>query len=274
LLFASSCPKFHNDTSFGFQNNYKTSTAIGPQSRRRVSAMATIARNRIGVIVVSLIAALCLPTAAHAIRKTSNVVIVGDSVVNVLRWAPESMKPLWSSQYNAVLETWGCQQLIDKGCSQSSDLSSLQRIINHRRDNIDVYIVATGYNDTGPAYLAKAIDAINKEVKKQGASLIWLTYQENANVKLKSRSFNVVLRTKQNKNNMEILDWNKISHKNKHWFSGDSVHMNRFGGLQLARHIKKALDAHYGRGASSTTSTTVPTPPTTTDPTTTTTVAG
>jgi len=240
--------------------------------------MSTVVRLRIGAIVLSLVAALSSPTTAHATRKTSNVVIVGDSVANVLRWAPGSMKPLWSSQYNALLETWGCQQLIDKGCSQSSDLSSLQRIINHRRDNIDVYIVATGYNDTGPAYLAKAIDAINKEVKKQGASLIWLTYQENANVKIKSRSFNAVLRTKQNKNDMEILDWNKISHKNKHWFSGDSVHMNRFGGLQLARHIKKALDAHYGRGASSTTSTTttttVPTTSTTTDPTTTTTVAG
>ena len=236
--------------------------------------MATIARNRIGVIVVSLIAALCLPTTAHATRKTSNVVIVGDSVANVLRWAPGSMKPLWSSQYNALLETWGCQQLIDKGCSQSSDLSSLQRIINHRRDNIEVYIVATGYNDTGPAYLAKAIDAINKEVKKQGAALIWLTYQENANVKIKSRSFNAVLRAKQSKNRMEILDWADISRKNKHWFSGDSVHMNQVGGMQLARHIKKALDAHYSRGASSTSTTTVPTPSTTTDPTTTTTVAG
>ena len=231
--------------------------------------MSTFVRIRIGAICITLVAALSSPTIAHATRKTSNVVIVGDSVANVLRWAPESMKPLWSSQYNALLETWGCQQLIDKGCSQSSDLSSLQRIINHRRDNIDVYIVATGYNDTGPAYLAKAIDAINREVKKQGASLIWLTYQENANVKIKSRSFNAVLRTKHNKNNMEILDWDKISRKNKHWFSGDSVHMNRFGGLQLARHIKKALDAHYGRGASSTTSTT-----STTDPTTTTTVAG
>ena len=234
--------------------------------------MTRLKRTRIGVIVFSLVVAMSLPTAAHATRKTSNVVIVGDSVANVLRWAPESMKPLWSSQYNAVLETWGCQQLIDKGCSQSSDLSSLQRIVNHRRDNIDVYIVATGYNDTGPAYLAKAIDAINREVKKQGASLIWLTYQENANVKIKSRSFNAVLRTKQNKNKMELLDWDKISRNNKHWFSGDSVHMNRFGGLQLARHIKKALDAHYGRGASSTTSTTTTT--STTDPTTTTTVIG
>ena len=240
--------------------------------------MPTFARLRIVAVLVSLGAVLYVPTTAHATRKTSNVVIVGDSVANVLRWAPESMKPLWTSQYNAILETWGCQQLVDKGCSQSSDLSSLQRIINHRRDNIDVYIVATGYNDTGPAYLAKAIDAINKEVKRQGASLIWLTYQENANVKLKSRSFNAVLRTKQNKTNMELLDWNKISRNNKNWFSGDSVHMNRFGGLQLARHIKKALDAHYGYDVSSTTSTTTttiaPTPTTATDPTTTTTVVG
>ena len=242
--------------------------------------MPTFARLRIGAVLISLGAVLYVPTTAHATRKTSNVVIVGDSVANVLRWAPESMKPLWSSKYNATLETWGCQQLVDKGCSQSSDLSSLQRIVSHRRDNIDVYVVATGYNDTGPAYLARAIDAINKEVKKQGASLIWLTYQENANVKLKSRSFNAVLRTKQNKNDMEILDWNKISRNNKHWFSGDSVHMNRFGGLQLARHIKKALDAHYGYGASTTTSTTTTTTTTvvslttTIDPTTTTTLVG
>ena len=123
--------------------------------------MPTFARLRIGAVFISLAAILFLPATAQATRKTSNVVIVGDSVTNVLRWAPKSMQPLWSSQYNAILETWGCQQLIDKGCSQSSNLSSLQRIINHRRDNIDVYIVATGYNDTGPAYLAKAIDAIN-----------------------------------------------------------------------------------------------------------------
>ena len=241
--------------------------------------MPTFARLRIGAVLVSLAAVLCVPASAHATRKTSNVVIVGDSVANVLRWAPESMKPLWSSQYNAILETWGCQQIIDKGCSASSNLSALDRIISHRRDNIDVYVVATGYNDTGNAYLSAAIRKVAREVKSQGATLIWLTYRENGNVKIKNRIFNDIVRKEQKKLKLELLDWNKISRKNKHWFSGDSVHMNRFGGLQLARHIKKALDAHYGYGASSTTSTTttstiVPTPSTTTDPTTTTTVVG
>ena len=241
--------------------------------------MPTFARLRIGAVLVSLAAVLCVPASAHATRKTSNVVIVGDSVANVLRWAPQSMKPLWSSQYNAILETWGCQQIIDKGCSASSNLSALDRIISHRRDNIDVYVVATGYNDTGNAYLSAAIRKVAREVKSQGATLIWLTYRENGNVKIKNRMFNDIVRKEQKKLKLELLDWNKISRKNKHWFSGDSVHMNRFGGLQLARHIKKALDAHYGYGASSTTSTTttstiVPTPSTTTDPTTTTTVVG
>lgn len=241
--------------------------------------MPTFARLRIGAVLVSLVAVLCVPASAHATRKTSNVVIVGDSVANVLRWAPESMKPLWSSQYNAILETWGCQQIIDKGCSASSNLSALDRIVSHRRDNIDVYVVATGYNDTGNAYLSAAIRKVAREVKSQGATLIWLTYRENGNVKIKNRMFNDIVRKEQKKLKLELLDWNRISRINKHWFSGDSVHMNRFGGLQLARHIKKALDAHYGYGASSTTSTTttstiVPTPSTTTDPTTTTTVVG
>jgi len=142
-----------------------------------------------------------------------------------------------------------------------------------------VYVVATGYNDTGNAYLSAAIRKVAREVKSQGATLIWLTYRENGNVKIKNRMFNDIVRKEQKKLKLELLDWNKISRKNKHWFSGDSVHMNRFGGLQLARHIKKALDAHYGYGASSTTSTTttstiVLTPSTTTDPTTTTTVVG
>jgi hypothetical protein len=238
--------------------------------------MSTFARIRISAICVTLIAMLCLPTTALATRKTSNVVIVGDSVTNVLRWAPESMKPLWSSQYNAILETWGCQQIIDKGCSTTSQLSALQRIISHRRDDINVYVVATGYNDTGNAYLGAAIRKIAREVKSQGATLIWVTYREGGNVEIKNKMFNDVVRKEQKKLKIELLDWAKISRKNKHWFSGDSVHMNPFGGLQLARHIKKALDTHYGRGASSTTSTTttIPTTSTTTDPTTTTTVIG
>jgi hypothetical protein len=195
----------------------------------------------------------------HASAQRTNVLIVGDSVASVLRWAPESMKPLWGGMYNTTLEVWGCQKLLDPGCIDSARMSALDQIVKHRSDDIDIVIIATGYNDTGPAYLRQAIRKINTEVKSQGASLIWLTYRENGNVKFKSRNFNKVLLEEAKRLRITLLDWEFIARKNKHWFSGDRVHMNKFGGLQLARQIKKALDLKMGYTKATTTTTTTST---------------
>ena len=192
----------------------------------------------------------------NAQAKRINVLIIGDSVASVLRWAPESMKPLWGSTYNATLEVWGCQKLLDSGCVDSAKLSAYDQIVKHRKDNIDVVVIATGYNDTGAEYVRKAIRKINTEVKSQGASLIWLTYRENGNVKIKNRAFNAVVKAESQKLKFTLLDWEFIARKNKHWFTGDRVHMNKFGGLQLARHIKMALDLKMGFTKATTTTTT------------------
>ncbi len=205
------------------------------------------------------ITALCLATAtflspaAHAQRI--NVLIVGDSVASVLRWAPESMKPLWGSTYNVTLETWGCQKLLGAGCIESAKLSALDQIVKHRPDGINIVIVATGYNDTGADFVRNAMHKINAEAKSQGASLIWLTYRENGNVRVKNRAFNDVVKTESKKLHITVMDWELIARKNKHWFTGDRVHMNKFGGLQLARNIKIALDIKMGFARNSTTST-------------------
>ena len=219
--------------------------------------------------LVASFAVLALALPAEAARKTTNVLIVGDSVASVLRWAPASMKPLWSSEYNVTLEVWGCQKLVDPGCIGLAKLSALEQIQRHRDGNFDMVIVATGYNDTGAEYLRRSIRKIAKEVSSQGAELMWLTYRENGNVRIKNRAFNDVVREEQEPQKMSILDWELIARKNKHWFSGDAVHMNRFGGLQLARQIKKRLDVHYSKSPP-TTSTSVPAPTTTIAPTTTT----
>jgi hypothetical protein len=210
------------------------------------------------------IAAFCLLTTFMAVPQASaqriNVLIVGDSVAAVLRWAPESMKPLWGGTYNVTLEVWGCQKLLDAGCADSAQMSALDQIIKRRSKNLDIVVIATGYNDTGDEYLRGAIRKINAEVKSQGASLMWLTYRENGHVKIKNRSFNRVLKAEAKRLRITLLDWERIARKNKHWFSGDRVHMNQFGGLQLARQIKKTLDLTTGY----TKATTSTIPPTTT----------
>jgi hypothetical protein len=211
--------------------------------------------------LVFAIVTFCLGITSVAVPQANaqriNVLIVGDSVASVLRWAPESMKPLWGGTYNVTLEVWGCQKLLDPGCVDSARKSAYDQIVKHRAKDLDIVVIATGYNDTGAEYVRGAIRKIEAEVKSQGASLMWLTYRENGNVKVKNRTFNKVLLEEAKRLRITLLDWEFIARKNKHWFSGDRVHMNKFGGLQLARHIKKALDLKMGyTKATTTTSTT------------------
>jgi hypothetical protein len=194
--------------------------------------------------------------AVHA--EQVKVLILGDSVASVLRWSPPSMKALWKPPYAVTLEVWGCQKLVDPGCIESevAQPSALDLLRKHRGQGFDIIVVATGYNDTGAAYLQKSIRRIHAETSDQGAELIWLTYRENGNVKIKARSFNKVVKTQAKRLKFQVLDWASISSKQKHWFTGDAVHMNAHGGIRLGNHIRRALDAVVG-GQPLTTTTTV-----------------
>lgn len=197
--------------------------------------------------------ALPFASAANATDR-KNVLIVGDSVSTVLRWSPESMKPLWGKAYNTTLEVWGCQKLLTEGCNPSKNPSALASILKHKNDNIDIVVVMSGYNDTGDQYLRNAIRKIHKAVQQMGAELMWLTYRQNGNVRIKARGFNKVVRQEAKRLDMSIFDWDAKSRTKSAWFNGASVHMNALGGVALGRGIRAALDTHY---RDSTTTTTV-----------------
>jgi hypothetical protein len=167
------------------------------------------------------------------------------------------MKPLWKKPYAVTLEVWGCQKLVDPGCVEGNvaQPSALELLRKRRNQKFDVVVVATGYNDTGASYLQKSIRRVHAEASKQGAKLLWLTYRENGNVKIKARAFNKVVKTQAKKLKFHVLDWATISMKQKHWFTGDAVHLNAHGGIRLGNHIRRALDAVVSGQSSTTTST-------------------
>lgn len=169
------------------------------------------------------------------------------------------MKELWKRPLSVTLEVWGCQKLVDAGCIEGvvDQPSTLELIRKHRGDDIDIVVVATGYNDTGAAYLQKSIQRIHSEVSHQGAELLWLTYRENGNVRIKARTFNKVVKALAKKLNFSVLDWELIARRQKHWFTGDAVHMNARGGARLGLHIRRALDAMIAGQPVTTTTTTV-----------------
>jgi hypothetical protein len=204
-------------------------------------------------ITAAAVTACALPfaTAANATDR-KNVLIVGDSVSTVLRWSPESMRPLWGKAYNSTLEVWGCQKLLTEGCNPSKNPSALASVLKHKNDNIDIVVVMTGYNDTGDEYLRQAIRKINTAVKQIGAELMWLTYRQNGNVRIKARGFNKVVRQEAKRLKMSIFDWDIKSRTKSAWFNGESVHMNARGGIALGRGIRDALDQHFQRGSTTT----------------------
>jgi len=203
--------------------------------------------------------AACISSVAGPVRADQiKVLILGDSVASVLRWSPPSMKALWKQPYSVTLEVWGCQKLVDPGCIEGNvaQPSALELLRKHRNEKFDIVIVATGYNDTGASYLQKSIRRVHAETSSQGAQLMWLTYRENGNVKIKARAFNKVVKAQAKKLKFHVLDWAAISMKQKHWFTGDAVHMNAHGGIRLGNHIRRALDAVVS-GQPLTTTTTV-----------------
>lgn len=205
---------------------------------------------RFAAIVAVTMIATCLPSPlapnAGAKRKVADVLIVSDSVGSVLRWAGAAMQPFWDGKYNVILETWGCQALLRPGCLDGKPVPAIEAIESHRDDGIDVVVVMTGYNDIGPETIRYAMRKITKVAESMGASVIWLTYRENGNVTLKSRSFNKVVRSEDKRlASLTVMDWEKISRRKRRWFSHDNVHMTGFGGLQLARQLRKALNQHF-----------------------------
>ena len=209
------------------------------------------------VLAFALVASVVSPAPVSA--EKINVLIVGDSTATVLRWAPESMVPLWKSNYNVTLEVWGCQKLVSVGCLGNGQKSALDFMKKHKDDGIDYVMVATGYNDTGAEYVRRAIRTIDKYVKSMGAELIWLTYRRNGNVRVKNKAFNEVVWQESKRLGYRVFDWELIARERISWFSGDRVHMSRKGGVNFGKHIKKYLDGVTGAVPT----TTVPVPTTT-----------
>ena len=189
-----------------------------------------------------------ISVAPHPVRAEQRikVLVLGDSVASVLRWSPPTMKAFWKGPFDVTLEVWGCQKLVDPGCIEGNveQPSALELIRKHRDKNFGIVVVATGYNDTGHEYLRRSIRKIHAEVAGQGAGLMWLTYRENGNVKIKARAFNKVVKNESRRLKSAVMDWANIARRQKHWFTGDSVHMNAHGGIRLGNHLRRALDSY------------------------------
>ena len=183
------------------------------------------------------------PNIAQA-KDKKNVLIVGDSVAAVLNWWKPSQKPFWISQFNLIIETHGCQKLLDVSCNGSNTSSALDLIKRHKTDNIDIVVVMTGYNDPEYVIFKNAVARINSVVRNMNATLVWGTYREATPVARRARIFNSYLQAQSVQENFALFDWNALSKGKKSWFRNNGVHMNAVGGIHFAQRLKTFLDRY------------------------------
>lgn len=194
----------------------------------------------IGVVLGLLVAPIVNATpTAWPIKKEA--LLVGDSVMSILLRTDAALN-LLERKHPFILRTVPCQRLIFEGCIPSAKDSSLKILKMNKGKFSSVVVVGTGYNDRDDANFARAVREITSEAKLQGVQVLWLTYRQAGNVRMKSVSYNRQLfEFAKTIDNLHILRWGEVSNGHPEWFTADSVHMNATGGLALAKAISAAI---------------------------------
>ena len=192
-------------------------------------------------LVLGLLVAPTVSATPTARPTKKEALLVGDSVMSILLHTDAALT-LLEKQHPFLLRSVPCQRLIFEGCKPFAKDSSLKMLQMNKGKFSNVVVVSTGYNDLDDANFARAVREITSEAKTQGVEVLWLTYRQAGNVRMKSVSYNRQLFELEKKiDNLHILRWCDISNGHPEWFTADSVHMNATGGLALAKAISAAI---------------------------------
>ena len=188
-------------------------------------------------LVLGLLVAPAVSTTPVARPTKKEALLVGDSVMSILLHTDAALI-LLEKEHPFLLRSVPCQRLIFEGCKPFAKDSSLKMLQKNKGKFSNVVVVGTGYNDLDDANFGRAVREITSEAKLQGVQVLWLTYRQAGNVRMKSVSYNRQLFELEKKiDNLHILRWCDLSNGHPEWFTADSVHLNATGGLALAKAI-------------------------------------
>lgn len=192
-------------------------------------------------LVLGLLVVPTVSTTPVARPTKKEALLVGDSVMSILLHTDAALI-LLEKEHPFLLRSVPCQRLIFEGCKPFAKDSSLKMLQKNKGKFSNVVVVGTGYNDLDDANFGRAVREITSEAKLQGVQVLWLTYRQAGNVRMKSVSYNRQLFELEKKiDNLHILRWCDLSNGHPEWFTADSVHLNATGGLALAKAISAAI---------------------------------
>lgn len=187
-----------------------------------------------------------IPTA-----RVVRVLLVGDSTLASLRWFEHGSASLTGFTY--VLDAESCRRLARSGCQGREERipNSVVDAIRTAPGTFDFIVVMGGYHSSA-SRIRNEINAVADAVADKGSQLLLLTFKESlafpAPGSRGERSvygeFNTILRTwATERAGVRILDWNRFSAGDPHWFRSDGIHLGLDGALGLGWFLSRAIAA-------------------------------
>ncbi len=192
-----------------------------------------------GVWAASLLSAVGLlgvapaASAPAAATRLPDVTVIGDSVMTGVIWHPAAMA-VAQKDLQVRWEVAVCRTLIGVSCPFEGERPpTLVDLVRDAGPTMGkIVVVEAGYNDPVSTYPEAVEESVEALLAAGVRQILWLNLRE---VSEQFVEMNHVLAAAADLHpELQIVDWNRSSSNEWHWFQGDGIHLTPDGGIGLA----------------------------------------
>jgi hypothetical protein len=175
--------------------------------------------------------------------------VLGDSALASLRWAPGAANAVVGFEHTLDLET--CRRLYTLSCPGRTGAPppTAYEALAAYGDVYDTLVLAVGYNEF-PAYMAESFQRVVERARSLGyRRIVWWTLRNRGLSTNAGRNDMTVreLVAGGGYDDVVIADWAVYSASHPEWFNADGVHHQLAGAYAAADYLSRKLAAVEGR---------------------------
>ncbi len=227
--------------------------------RAALIAVAVLIASAATAAAVTVVGGAAVDRPAVRVGPPRPAVVIGDSAIAALRWVPGADNAVIGFDHTLDLES--CRRLLAPSCGgrEGRTPPTLREALDRRhRDQYEVLIVATGYND-GTSGFDDAFRSIVSLARSYGyQQVVWWTLRSDVDYVSPDEVGNHLTYARNNQVLRSLLatgdypdvvlaDWGGYTADRPEWFTTDGVHHRATGAWAAADYLSRKMAFLEGR---------------------------
>lgn len=204
----------------------------------------------IGIVVAGGTAAWASPSGVAAptqpatrVRAHASTLVIGDSALAALTWAPGSGRAVIG--FDITLDLRACRRLYRPSCASPAPTTVYEALGVHG-PGFETLVVAVGYNDLAGS-TGEGFEAVVERARQLGYSrIVWFTMRGGATFEQRNQVLRELLASGRFPD-VTLADWNAYTASRPDWFVSDGVHFRVIGAWAAADYLTRKLAFIDGR---------------------------